>query len=410
MNLFRNRRLQTKINLIILGILLLFFGLFSVITFRQQKDYIVEDAVEKARIVAATAIRGREYVSSQLEAGGIKLTRERYGLIPEVVSTRIGSLVAKDLGYSIRQISERYRNPKNAPDASEAAMLKEFYADPARKESYRVVTDNKALLFRYMQPFLVEASCLECHGDPKAAPAFLDEMFPDPTEQSFHYRIGEVIGAVSVSIPMGKLQAQVHKEVRKDLFHSGGMLLALVLCLGLLIRVAVTAPLGRLSLVIRDIVRTGRFEPIPRRGRDEIGDLIDGFNEMMVYLGEKTEHLEESEKRFRVMTETARDAMISFLSNGQIILFNRQAERMFGYSKREVIGISVARLIHEQCEDFHRIGVEEYLKGHAAELIRSLRKVPGRRRDGAVMNLELSLAVAESDGHLFYTAILRESA
>ncbi|WP_432821810.1 c-type heme family protein [Trichloromonas sp.] len=409
MDLFRNRGLQTKINLIILVILLAFFGLFSFVSFRQQKNYIVEEAVEKARIIASTAIRSRQYVSSQLQAGGVELTRERYGLIPQVVSTRLGGLVAEDLGYSIRQISERYRNPKNAPDPSESVMLQQFYQDPSLEETYRVTYLDEEPIFRYLHPFIVEQSCLPCHDVPAEAPAFIHEMFPDKTEQSFHYRIGEVIGAVSVSIPMGKLQAQIQKKVRTDLLYSGGVLLALVCCLGLLIRVAVTAPLARLGLVIRDIVRTGRFEkPIPRRGRDEIGTLIDGFNDMMVRLGEKTAHLEESEKRFRVLTETARDGIISFLGNGQIILFNRQAERIFGYSKREVLGVSVARLVHEECAEFHSAGVEGYLKSNAAQLVRKLHKFPGRRRDGAIQRLELSLAVAESEGHLFYTAIVRE--
>ncbi len=409
MDLFRNRGLQTKINLIILVILLAFFGLFSFVSFRQQKSYIVEEAIEKARIIASTAIRSRQYVSSQLQSGGVDLTRERYGLIPQVVSTRLGGLVAEDLGYSIRQISDRYRNPQNAPDPSESVMLQQFYRDRSLQETYRVTYLDENPTFRYLHPFIVEESCLVCHGEPDAAPAFIDEMFPDPTEQSFHYRIGEVIGAVSISIPMGKLQAQIQKKVRTDLIYLGGVLLALVLCLGLLIRVAVTAPLGRLGVVIRDIVRTGRFEkPIPRRGRDEIGTLIDGFNEMIVRLGEKAEHLEESEKRFRVLTETARDGIISFLGNGQIILFNRQAERMFGYSKREVLGVSVERLIHEDCAEFHGVGVEAYLKSNAAQLVRKLHKFPGRRRDGTIQRLELSLAVAESEGHLFYTAIVRE--
>jgi len=409
MDVFRDRGLQTKINLIILVILLAFFGLFSFVSFRQQKGYIVEEAVEKARIIASTAIRSRQYVSSQLEAGGVELTRERYGLIPQVVSTRLGGLVAEDLGYTIRQVSDRYRNPQNAPDPSEMVMLQQFYQNPALEETYRVTYLDDQPTFRYLHPFIVEKSCLNCHGEPAEAPAFIDEMFPDETEKSYHYRIGEVIGAVSVSIPMGKLQAQIQKKVHTDLLYLGGVLLALVICLGLLIRVAVTAPLGRLGLVIRDIVRTGRFEkPIPRRGRDEIGTLIDGFNEMMVRLGEKAAHLEESEKRFRVLTETARDGIISFLGNGQIILFNRQAERIFGYSKREVLGVSVERLVHEECAEFHSVGVEVYLKRNAAQLIRKLHKFQGRRRDGGSQQLELSLAVAESDGHLFYTAIIRE--
>lgn len=409
MELFRNRGLQTKISLIILVVLLAFFGLFSFVSFRQQKGYIVEEAVERARIIASTAIRSRQYISSQLQAGGVELTRERYGLIPQVVSTRLGGLVAEDLGYEIHQISDRYRNPENAPDPSEAVMLRQFYQNPSLPEAYRITYLDKKPMFRYLHPFIVEESCLPCHGEPAEAPPFILEMFPDETEQSFHYRIGEVIGAVSVSIPMDKLQAQIQKKVRTEMLYSGGVLLALVLCLGLLIRVAVTAPLARLGMVIRDIVRTGRFEkPIPRRGRDEIGTLIDGFNEMIVRLGEKAEHLEESEKRFQVLTETARDGIISFLGNGQIILFNRQAERIFGYSKREVLGVSVERLVHEECTDLHSAGVESYLKNNAAHLIRKLHKFPGRRRDETILKLELSLAVAESDGHLFYTAIVRE--
>lgn len=411
MDLFRNSGLQTKVNLIILGVLLVSFGLFSFFSYQQQKNSIIEEAVDKARIISSTATRSRQYISKELDAGGVELTRERYGLIPQVVSTRIGSLVAEDLGYTIRQISERYRNPKNAPDPSEIVMLKDFYQGSSTQESYRITAVDKAPIFRYLRPFIVEESCLRCHGEPAESPAFLREMFPDPSEQSYHYRLGEVIGAVSISIPMDRLQPLVQKKFRADLLHSGGLLLALVIGLGLLIRLAVTAPLSRLGQVIRDIVRTGRFEkPIPRRSRDEIGTLIDGFNEMMVHLGEKTAHVEESEKRFRVLTETARDGIISFLGNGQIILFNRQAERIFGYSKREILGVSVERLIHEECSDFHRIGVEEYLKNNAAQLVRKLHKIPGRRRDETLQRLELSLAVAESEGHLFYTAIVRECA
>jgi PAS domain S-box-containing protein len=171
----------------------------------------------------------------------------------------------------------------------------------------------------------------------------------------------------------------------------------------------VTAPLTRLGEGIREIILTGRFETkIPRRGRDEIGALIDGFNEMMDNLQEKSRHLEESEKRFRLLTETARDGIVSFLSNGQIILFNREAERMFGYSKREALGMTIDRFVHEECRSLHEAGAVAYLQQHAGELIRKTHRIPGRRRSGSPLPLELSLSAAESDGHLFYTAILRE--
>jgi hypothetical protein len=39
--------------------------------------------------------------------------------------------------------------------------------------------------------------------------------------------------------------------------------------------------------------------------------------------------------------------------------------------------------------------------------VNKLNRLPGRRRDGTVLPLEFSLSVAESEGHLFYTAIVR---
>jgi PAS domain S-box-containing protein len=81
---------------------------------------------------------------------------------------------------------------------------------------------------------------------------------------------------------------------------------------------------------------------------------------------------------------------------------------MFGFSKTEIIGVSIERLIHEDCASLQGISVESYLEQNASELMRKIHKIPGRRRDGARFDLELSMSVAESDGHLFYTAILRE--
>jgi len=409
MGLFRNLGLLTKITVVVAVILLLFFALISLVDYRQNRDFIIGEAADKARIIASEAIRAREYLSDQLQIGDVKLSEPRYGLIPVVASTRIGELVAQDLDYTIRQVSDRYRNPKNAPDAFEAEALQKFYATPSLKEVYAITSLHGAPVFRYMQPFRAEQSCLECHGDPADAPEFIKKLFPQEQDQAYNYRIGEVRGAASVTIPMAKLSEQIFANVRNDLLYTGGIFLALIACLGLLIRMAVTGPLTRLGHGIREIVQTGRFEEkIPRRGRDEIGALIDGFNEMMDHLQEKGRHLEESEKRFRILTETARDGILSFLSTGQIILFNREAERMFGYSKREALGMAVDRLVHEECRELHALGVEAYLKEHAGELVRSSHRVPARRRDGALLHLELSLSVAESDGHLFYTAILRE--
>lgn len=409
MALFRHLGLLGRINLIIAGILLLFFAISALFSYRQQTRFILDEAVEKARIIAFEAIRTREYLSNEYQVGDVRLSVERYGLIPVVASNRIGERVAEDLGYTIRQISDRYRNPRNAPDPFESATLQAFYDDVTRKEFFAVTTLNGERVFRYLRPFTADQSCLECHGDPGAAPDYIKELFPEQTDPAYHYRIGEIIGAASVTIPMDRLYAQIHANLRTDLLMTGGIFLALITCLGLLIRVGVTRPLGRLGEAVAEIVRTGRFEEkIPVRSRDEIGQLIVGFNEMIENLREKTVHLEESEGRFRLVTENARDGIVSFLANGQIILFNRQAERLFGYGKLEALGMSVERLIHPDCASLSGTGIEEYLRREPSNLLNRTVVIPCLRRDGAAISLELSLSVTDAEGYLFYTAFLRE--
>jgi len=407
MNL-KNLSLQVRITLIIVVILALFFGLSSYLNYRQQRAFIMAEAVEKARIVAFEAIRTREYLSRELLAGDVSLSLERYGLIPVVASQRIGARVGDDVDYRIRQVSRRFRNAKNAPDPFESAALEQFFADPNHIEEYRIIEEQGEQVFRYLRPFVADQSCLQCHGDPADAPEFLKQLFPPESDQAYNYQIGQVIGAASVTIPMQSLSRQLETGLRNSLLVLGAMFLVLVTCLGLLLRLTVTEPLGRLGRVIAEIVRTGRYEqPLPERGNDEIGRLINGFNEMMAQIQENTEQLEESDRRFRALTETARDGIVTFLAKGQIILFNREAERLFGYSKAEAFGISVAELVHESCRELHEGGVEAYLEQHAERLLREIRTIPCRRRDGSPLDLELTLSAAESDGHRFYTAILR---
>ncbi len=405
----RNLSLTAKVNLVIALILLLFFALSTYFSHRQQTRFIIGEAVEKSRIIAFEAINTREYLSNQYQIGRVELSEERYGLIPVVASNRIGALVGQDIGYAIRQVSDRYRNPRNAPDAFESAVLQTFYEDRERQEYYSISVIDGERVFRYMQAFTADESCLECHGNPEDAPDYIKALFPEEEDPAYHYQIGEVIGAASVTIPMERLAHQIYANLRTEVLMTGGIFLALITCLGLLIRLSVTRPLAQLGSVVSDIVRTGRLEEkIPSRTGDEIGALIVGFNDMIDNLREKTEHLEESERRFRLLTENAHDAIVSFLANGQIILFNRRAERLFGYGKKEVLGMSIDHLIHPECVSLRESGAEAYLRREGEKLLYRSHSIVCRRRDGSAVPLELSLSVTDSEGHRFYTAFLRE--
>lgn len=408
MPVFPRLRLQARTNLVVAATLLGFLLVGVWLDYRQQEKFVMQESVERSRLIAYEAIRTRDYLSEQLQKGKVGLTIKRAGLIPVLASGRIAAQVAGDLGYRIRQVSDRYRNPANAPDPYEQQVLQSF-RQGGREELYQITGAGNGQVFRYLQAFRADKSCLECHGDPAAAPPVIRELYPPELDHAYNYPLGEVIGAISIQIPVDQLRRQVLARLRNDLLTSGGIFLALVFCLGLLSRVTVLQPLKRLEAAINRINSSGRCdEQLTVEREDEVGELIRGFNQMVASLDEKSRELAASEARYRTLTDTARDGIVSFLPDGKIILFNQQATRMFGYSKAETLGMSVEILLHPDLEELHQVGVAAYLQQHVERLLSELQLVAARKRDGSRFDLEVSLSRVETAEYYFYTAILRE--
>src|SRR5215467_9379142 len=57
------------------------------------------------------------------------------------------------------------------------------------------------------------------------------------------------------------------------------------------------------------------------------------------------EALVESEERYRIVAETAIDAIVTIGEEGEILFANPSAERIFGYSAAEILGLSLTLLV-----------------------------------------------------------------
>jgi PAS domain S-box-containing protein len=108
-----------------------------------------------------------------------------------------------------------------------------------------------------------------------------------------------------------------------------------------------------------------------------------------------------------------RDAVVvADASTGQIVLWNPAAERMFGYSAVEAVGLPVEMLVPQQLKSRHRSGMLGYLETGRGALIDAgeVVEVPALRKSGETITVELSLnPVRESgvDGS-YVLAIIRD--
>jgi PAS domain S-box-containing protein len=171
---------------------------------------------------------------------------------------------------------------------------------------------------------------------------------------------------------------------------------------------AVLNPLRNLATMIGNIRRTGRFgERLAVPGTDEIGELVSGFNAMTEELGSQAMQLEESEKRFRLLVETTRDAIVAFLPTGQIFLLNRQAEALFGYSRQELLGEPLDRLFVPE-PDVYAEGLTACIAAAKEPWFKKAHLLKGLRRDQTQVPMEMYVTVVDTGDRPFFTATLRE--
>jgi two-component system NtrC family sensor kinase len=77
---------------------------------------------------------------------------------------------------------------------------------------------------------------------------------------------------------------------------------------------------------------------IPSHSADEIGVLSRSFNDMVRRLRERTVALEESERRYRHVTENVRDIIFSLDASRKIVFVNYRAEHVLGYPVDQILG------------------------------------------------------------------------
>ncbi|HEU4758863.1 MAG TPA: PAS domain S-box protein, partial [Dehalococcoidia bacterium] len=119
--------------------------------------------------------------------------------------------------------------------------------------------------------------------------------------------------------------------------------------------------------------------------------------------------LREREARLAGILDTASEAIISIDGGQRIIMFNRGAQRIFGYSADEALGQPADILIPERYRASHRRQVAEFGASTAtAASIREGREIRGLRKNGDEFYAEASISKLETDAGKVYTVVLRD--
>ena len=117
----------------------------------------------------------------------------------------------------------------------------------------------------------------------------------------------------------------------------------------------------------------------------------------------RAEQLQGAYERFRAVTESANDAIVSVDAEARIVFWNRRAQEVFGYSEQEALGQSLSVMIAESDAEVRR-----YFSSEGDQWLGRTIELAGRRRDGTAVPLEVSLSTWKSGPDVFYTAVIRD--
>ncbi|MBV8336712.1 MAG: PAS domain S-box protein [Alphaproteobacteria bacterium] len=111
---------------------------------------------------------------------------------------------------------------------------------------------------------------------------------------------------------------------------------------------------------------------------------------------------------YRAIVATAVDAIVVIDRTGAIRSVNNATERLFGYAADELIGRNVKILMPEPYASDHDEYLANYLRTGRKKIIGIGREVVGRRSDGSVFPMDLSVGEARDGDEPIFVGIIRD--
>lgn len=144
---------------------------------------------------------------------------------------------------------------------------------------------------------------------------------------------------------------------------------------------------------------------------DGRGDIVAGI--LLIHditeLKNTSDALHQSEERFRSVIEASNDAMIEINSGGLITLFNKAAEKIFGYSREEVLGSSISCIIPEKYRESHEHYIHEFFDaGIQPRVIHQIHELEAVRKNGEKFHIDISLSLGSSGQEPFILVVIRD--
>jgi diguanylate cyclase (GGDEF)-like protein/PAS domain S-box-containing protein len=118
--------------------------------------------------------------------------------------------------------------------------------------------------------------------------------------------------------------------------------------------------------------------------------------------------LRDSEERYRLIAETATDAIVTIDDQGTIVFANPASEKVFGYAPAELIGRNMTALMPDGMRQAQMLSLERHRHSGAQQIQWQHLELCGLHKDGHELPLEISFGEFQRDGKQLFIGTIRD--
>jgi HAMP domain-containing protein len=287
--------LKAKFNLAMLVAFLVGLALAAAMSWRIVQDNARREVLQEAAIMMAQASAIRDYTAKEIEpllADQIKLRFLPHTVPSWAAQTNLRTMAKQFPDYTYKEAALNPTNPADRATDWESGIIAEFARTPTLTEFTSTRDSPTGPLLSISRPIrITDKDCLVCHSTPAAAPSSMIDLYG--SANGFGWKLGDVIGAQIVSVPMRVALDRAADAFKVSLAGLAAVFVVIIVLLNLLLHFVIVKPIRTMSAIASEISLGNMAAPeFQVRGRDEIASLAESFNRMRRSLANAMKMLE----------------------------------------------------------------------------------------------------------------------
>ncbi|MFH1020715.1 MAG: PAS domain S-box protein [Pseudomonadota bacterium] len=169
---------------------------------------------------------------------------------------------------------------------------------------------------------------------------------------------------------------------------------------------SISLPIAELAALTRHVAEKNDYtvRAPAQSSQDEIGRLVDDFNNMLVQVEKRDFALQESKNRFRTLLDQAGDAFFLHDSEGRFVEVNERACESLGYSREELLRMNVFDIDADARKQSHKDTVwDTLIPGHPMTLYGT-----HLRKNGTTFPVEVRIVLVEEGNNRYMQGLARD--